>query len=60
MPLLNKQRVPLAPNIPYDPKRQRKEVWELRFTNELFTSYEYPFFKKNTNPIDSCYFFYNP
>ncbi|KAG2231014.1 ATP-utilizing chromatin assembly and remodelling N-terminal-domain-containing protein [Thamnidium elegans] len=40
MPLLNKRRVPLAPNIPCDPKRQRKEVWYLHFTNEVFTNYE--------------------
>ncbi|KAG2193757.1 hypothetical protein INT47_005038 [Mucor saturninus] len=40
MPLLNRKRVPLTPNIPYDPKRKRKEVWYLRFTNEVFTSYE--------------------
>ncbi|KAI8977536.1 ATP-utilizing chromatin assembly and remodelling N-terminal-domain-containing protein [Mycotypha africana] len=40
MPLLNRKKIPLSNNISYDPKRKRKEVWYLRFTNEVFTSYE--------------------
>ncbi|KAI8993270.1 ATP-utilizing chromatin assembly and remodelling N-terminal-domain-containing protein [Pilobolus umbonatus] len=40
MPLLNHKRVPLMEAIPYDPKKKRKEVWYLRFTNEVFTNYE--------------------
>ncbi|KAI9020042.1 ATP-utilizing chromatin assembly and remodelling N-terminal-domain-containing protein [Phycomyces nitens] len=40
MPLLNNKRIaPIAPTS-YDPKKKRKEVWYLRFTNEVFTSYE--------------------
>lgn len=44
MPLLNNKRVPLVTPPPYDARRKRKEVWYLRFTNEIFTDYEYPFF----------------
>ncbi|KAI9322215.1 ATP-utilizing chromatin assembly and remodelling N-terminal-domain-containing protein [Dichotomocladium elegans] len=40
MPLLNNKRVPLVSPPPYDPRRKRKEVWYLRFTNEIFTNYE--------------------
>ncbi|KAI8146739.1 ATP-utilizing chromatin assembly and remodelling N-terminal-domain-containing protein [Fennellomyces sp. T-0311] len=40
MPLLNDKRIPLTPAPPYDPRRKRKEVWYLRFTNEIFTNYE--------------------
>ncbi|KAG1053790.1 hypothetical protein G6F43_004152 [Rhizopus delemar] len=40
MPLLNRKKVPLAPTIPYESKRKRKEVWYLRSTNEVFDNYE--------------------
>ncbi|CAO3618011.1 unnamed protein product [Mucor fragilis] len=40
MPLLNKKRVPATLNISSNPKRQSKEVWYLRSTNEVFKDYE--------------------
>lgn len=40
MPLLNKKRVPATLNISLNPKRQSKEVWYLRSTNEVFKDYE--------------------
>lgn len=32
--------MPLTSNVLYDSKRMRKEVWYLKFTNEVFTNYE--------------------
>lgn len=54
MPLLNNRRIPLTAPPPYDPRRKRKEVWYLRFTNEIFTTYEYPFFYVVQCPLWLC------